>query len=269
MFLVAIGAGAAIHFLCGLLGGKTKLFHIEVGYGITEQERDSSRFVPFIRSLLQVASSFALVYLFMEFTTLATVLPAFFTSEGIINVDMFNSLDIMALISVFVQIVLAMSIISMVKRALTPVEFGIEGRFGEGIKKFRRGAFFTGLFAIAIYVCRTMFGEVIFTVDSVVSHEVQIIENTDILVIAGIALAMFIVELLLRKRPRTSAEKLEKAEAAEAAEVAAAASKNGAVMDENLSDDVDVDFYFNNCVMYPGIYYSGYEANNGYRSYKR
>ena len=266
MLYIALGIGLAVHFICGFLGGNTKLFHIEAGYGITEQERDTSRFVPFVRSFLQVASAFALAYLFLVFSGVGTLIPALYVEEGFINMDLFNSLDIMAMISVFLQIFLMITVISLMKRAVSPVEFGIEGRFGEGIKKFRIGCLFALLFAIGIYVCRMMFGEVVFTVNNPsMTYEVVMLDQIEVIYFAAVAGVMFLIELLLRKRPRTAAEKGETTEAM----TVEGAADGGAAFNTELGDDVDMDYYFNNCVMYPGIYYAGYEQNNGYSNYRR
>lgn len=197
MFVV-LGLGLALHFFLGIVGGNIRYYTNEDG-DIIEQKREVGRFAPFFRNLLQVVATFGIMYVFLEMSTIASSLDLLLRNNSIKD---YVLPEMMAWISVALQVFTGLWIFVLVKHATGTTEYSIEGPYGAGMKNYRVFSFLVFLTAGATCVCRYLFGEVSF-VDGVFSVVKFVGDGLDkaSIVIAGIAFVMFIVELIMRNCP--------------------------------------------------------------------
>ncbi len=181
--LSTLGGGLFIHFFCGILGAKTRYYDLEDGQ-ILEEKRIVGRFAPLFRNFLQAATVFSVMYFFLQFTTLNTIIPELFTLQGIKDLVA----DIPQLITACVQVVLLLCLAVLAKHATATTEYNFDGVNGAGMKNFRVFSFFAFLAAGGTLAYRYLFVEK--TLD------------TNLLIIAGIAFVMFVIELIMRKMPK-------------------------------------------------------------------
>ncbi len=214
--LIVLGAGLLLHFFLGIVGGKIRYYTNEDG-DVVEQKREVGRFAPFFRNLLQVAATFGIMYFFLKMSTVAGVIAPLLEKGSIGN---YVTPNFTAWISVLLQIFTMIWVFVLVKHATGTTEYGIEGPYGAGMKNYRVFSFFVFLTAGATCVCRYLFGEVSFT-NGALAIVKFVGENLDVtsIIIAGIALFMFIVELIMRNRPRRPLEEGEDATAPATAEM--------------------------------------------------
>jgi hypothetical protein len=166
---IVLAAGVFVHFFCGLIGGNVSVFSNE--NGVEEIKREIGNFVPFIRNLLQIAITGALMVFAMDHAPAVKN-----TVEGLVA-DPAGALNNLGGI---VMLVGALFIVMMIGRALNNVEFDPEGPEAGG-----RGAF-VALSVFAFLVFAAAFAA--FQVDS--------------LLLAGIALAGIVIDGLTVKYPR-------------------------------------------------------------------
>ncbi len=197
--LILLGAGLVLHFFLGLVGGKIRYYANQDG-DVVEQKREVGRFAPFFRNLLQVVATFTMMYFFLKTSTIDDCLAPLFVENSF---GKYVTSNLTAWISILLQVFTMIWMFVLVKHATGTTEYGIEGPYGAGMKNFRVFSFFVFLTAGATCVCRYLFGEVAFA--SFVLSIVKFVgENVDVgsIIIASIALFMFIVELIMRNRPR-------------------------------------------------------------------
>lgn len=119
-----IGAGLAIYVLCGLVAGNVSIFSTD--NGVVEEKREIGNFVPFIRSLVQIAITAVVLVLLMDFAAdfgatvaaLVVDLNAFMASETMIG-------SVLLIVNVLIACF-------MVGRATNNVEFDPEGPEAHG-----------------------------------------------------------------------------------------------------------------------------------------
>ena len=215
--IFVLAGGLAVHFLCGLWGGKASLFVIHEGVGIVEQKRDCGRVAPFIRNLLQVAASFAMLYFFLKATTIAVCIDPLL-QKGAFKEYVMNKDRMFYFIATAVQVVMIIWLMVLVKHATASTEYGIEGKHAAGMKNYRVFAFFTVLSVVGVIACRYLFGEAGFVLGmwapleklSEAKELIKAIKDTSLefVIIAAIAFVMFIIELIMHNMPRSKEEKL-------------------------------------------------------------
>ncbi len=200
--LLIVGA-LFIHFFCGIIGGKISYFDLEDG-DIVEEERVIGRFAPVLRNVIQLVVVFAMIILFLDVCKLHTVISPLLEKGGI-RKYLLNQPT--AWISLVLQGLTILCLFVLIKHATGITEFNINGPYGSGMKNFRVFSFFIFLTSGATFACRYLFKEVAFKMTSTgrVSELVQILDVRSI-IIAGIALAVFIIEVVMRHMPAIPAE---------------------------------------------------------------
>ena len=174
-----IGAGVVLHFVLGVWGAKISLFSVEDGSGVVENKRQMGRFAPFIRNLLQVIVSL--------------VIPTMLLQVNSIDVFVKNALngtivvDIPAILQIVIFIIWAVLIV----HATNITEYNLDGAEGNGMKNFK---VFIALMLVAAGALYAMaYPESLFKFEDV--------DATKVLIIAGLSLVMFIIEILMRNAP--------------------------------------------------------------------
>lgn len=243
--LIVLGAGLLLHFFLGIVGGKIRYYTNENG-DVVEQKREVGRFAPFFRNFLQVVATFGIMYFFLDMSTIASSIVLLLRNGSI---NSYVTPNFTAWISVLLQIFTVIWIFVLVKHATGTTEYGIEGPYGAGMKNYRVFSFFVFLTAGATCVCRYLFGEASLTdgVFAVVKFAGETLDVTSI-IIASIALFMFIVELIMRNRPRRPYEEGEDASAPAMAETPVAHPDSpyyNEPAQEDLSLDEDNDPFVN------------------------
>ena len=201
---VALGLGALVHFLCGMLGGKVSLFSSQNNLFV-EEKREIGLFLPFVRNLFQIAAVGAILYFIAGSAMYENAYTAFMrvgnanigkATKGVMWQEMLVIVWA-AIIPALCAIILLITA-SMLKRALSPIEFDMEEFEAPGKNKFVVCSVFMIVFVVATYV-----------VQMVVQPEAAFSEEflKVFYIIAGISFAMLIVEIILR--PREKKEKVE------------------------------------------------------------
>ncbi len=197
--LIVVGGGFLVHLFAGIKGAKTGYYDLEDGE-IIEQKRLIGRAAPFIRNLLQLLSVYAIIFCFFCVSKLsATIAPAL-EKGGVSDILLAKPIG---LIPLGLQALTLLWLLVLIKHATATTEYNINGVEGRGMKVFRVFSFFTFLTAGATVVCRLVFGEATYTAIAG-GWEIKLVRSIDFgsLIIAGIALFMFIFEIAMRKHPR-------------------------------------------------------------------
>ncbi len=290
MMLITIAIGLVFHFICGILGGKVSLFVVHEGVGVVEQKRNTGRFAPFVRNVVQVTVAFGVMYCFLYDNKVQMLLDC--VLGGKMN---YITENLMLFIPAILQTIAIIWIMVLVKHATSPTEYSIDGRFAPGMKRFRVCTFFLVLTSIAIIACKWMFGEAAFViVDGVSTWKpvraiaeineywtskgrptwVIVKEHCKGYIAMGIATFIsFVLEVFMRKRPRTTEEKQmkkdkkrSKKDAKKAKKEAKRLAKNPPMYQPMLMqpqaqatnhDEVDLDYFL-------ASGYSGYAGLNVY-----
>ncbi len=195
---IILAYGVLVHLFTGFIGGKAAYFDIANGE-IIEQRRLVGRFVPHIRNLLQLVTVFVGMFFFLQVCTIDTVIAPLLEKNAIQNYVVGQPL---AYVSFALQCLTALWFIVLAKHATGISEWHINGPKAPGMKVFRVFTFFAFLTAGATALCRYLFGEVLFTLaEGFTVIKVQNYLDIGSLIVAGICLFTFIIEIILRKRP--------------------------------------------------------------------
>lgn len=195
---VFVGGGLFFHFFCGLLGGGVSLF--EVQNGIQEEKREVGYFMPLIRNLIQMAAVGACAYFFLQCSVLGEFAGNEVWQDGMAGVKrVFNAvtetpkdfillgLHVLALVWIF----------SMLTYATGTTEFDMEGTEASGRKTV---LFLSLLLAVTAGFVYFYFGE---------KGTLESLEHKNMLILAGIALGTFLVELCLIGAPKVPEENVD------------------------------------------------------------
>ena len=198
LMLIVLGGVVFVHLVAGFIGGKASYFDIEGGE-IIEDKRVVGRFSALFRNVLQLAAVFAILFFFLQVNTIHTVIGPLLEKNGIKNYVLGQPL---AYISIALQVLTVVCVLPLIKHATAITEYNIDGANGSGMKTFRVFAFFVFLTAGATALCAYLFGEVVFTkVDAGTTVSVMKYLDLGSIIIAGIALVMFIIEVIMRNMP--------------------------------------------------------------------
>ncbi len=191
LFLGIVAAGIAGHFVCAHLGSKLSFFDVEDNQ-VVEEKREIGRFVPLFRNGMQVLACMLFMWGFLRLV-----------NNGL-------SLDNSGLmVAIFAAIPCWMVLLT---HAFGISEYGIEGPHGAGMKVSR--VFFllvsiislvAGLDAIMAYLTEVMADPAAFFD---IFWRTSEPERT-LMALFVLSLLMFILEMIMRKAPRTAAEKEE------------------------------------------------------------
>lgn len=199
MLYVLLGVALFVHFFCGLIGAKTSYFDTDQYGGLYEKRRAVGRIAPFIRNVLQLVATFAMLYFYLGVNNIHTLIEPLMQENAWAN---FIEPNLTAFAAVALQILTLLWLMVLLKHATATTEFSPEGTEAMGMKNFRIFSFFTLLTAGGAFVCRYMFGEAFF--EKIVVYPVLVIEKSlqyDLLILAGIAFVMFVIEVVMRKMP--------------------------------------------------------------------
>ncbi len=178
-----VGVGVLFHFFCGLLAGNTSIFTIDGE--IIEEKRGVGTFSVFIRNLFQVLATAAIVFFFVK-----SGAPIAALVNDLINGGLATRLaDPIGLILPVVLIVVMILAIIMVCYALGTTEFDPSGKDIGG-----RGTFlWCSLLTFILTFCVAVF-------DALMREQPL---NGNLMAITGVSLVAFILEICLRKFPKT------------------------------------------------------------------
>ncbi|MBE5745605.1 MAG: hypothetical protein E7355_05695 [Clostridiales bacterium] len=180
---IILGAGLFFHFLCGLLAGNTSLFTVD--NEIIEEKREVGTFSVFVRNCLQIIATAGIMFFFLR-------------SNGAITACIEKLLDgkgsellaePLSLVLPILSFLVLAYIMSMIRYALGTTEFEPSGREMRGRKSF---------LWLSLCTFIVMLGAAIFVA---VYYKEPV--NWDLMAIAGIAFVAFIIEICLRKFPKS------------------------------------------------------------------
>lgn len=169
MTYIVLAAGLFVHFFCGIIGGKVSVFSNE--HGVEEVKREIGIVVPFIRNLIQIAVTAALMFFMMDHAAAVNA-----TVVGLAADPAAALADLGGLL----VLVGGLFVCFIAGRALNNVEFDPEGPEANG-----KGAF--------IFLCVLAF---------LVFAAAFAVAQADTLILAGIALGAVIIDSLTVKYPR-------------------------------------------------------------------
>lgn len=232
---VVVGAGLFIHFVCGLAGGNVSLFDVE--NGLVEQKREVGRVSVVVRNVLQIAATAALFFYFITTHMLRVHIFDLFAGKELSEL-LAAPMELIVPAAEMLGVVFAFA---MLRYALGSTEFDIEGKETAGRKNFL-------LFSFLALVC--FGGSLAYTY---LIAKAELPQAT--LIMAGIAAAAFVLEIILCAFPKVKRDKEEKA-AAKAAD-----AKPGNPY-KPASEEVDVKTFLMETFNKPGVYDMPYGYNN-------
>ncbi len=203
--LIAAGVGILIHFLAGFIGGNVSLFVVD--NKVIEEKRAYGGFSVFLRNLFQLAAVAGIGYALLQ---LGGIKDFVLTMMGE------GYADVMAMIYPACQVLVLVWLLFLSKHATNITEFDQDGPKAPGMKNFTVFSIFTAITMIAALAVE-IFVRATFALDAVVVEP-----QLWALIIAGIGLVMFIIQLIMSKFPlEKKSIKKARAEAEAAAALAA------------------------------------------------
>lgn len=205
-FYVFVILCLTLHFLGGIRGGKASYFDVGESGQMEERRRRIGRTVPFIRNFVQIIGVFSMMSLFLQTSRIHECIEAMLRKDVWVNHFWTNAISFMSLL---LQFVTAISLLTLLKHATGTTEFDIDGTRVSGMKNYRVFAFFIFLASGATFFYRKLFGEVSLRYSGAAGQTVvEIFCWTDklSLILAAIGLAMFVFEVLMRNYPRERVE---------------------------------------------------------------
>ncbi len=201
---IVLGGGILIRLFAGFVGGKVGYYDIEEGEIIAER-RVVKRFAPLFRNFFQFAAIFGMMYFVLKANTLHTVVAPLLQKGGVKDYLLEKPL---AYVSMGTQLLTVLCMIPLINHAVGMSEFNIDGAEGKGMKTFTVFSLFVLLTAGATVVCRAFLGEALL-VEALGSYAQTVVKFTgkkgfdwNSLIVAGIALFMFVLQLIMRKAPK-------------------------------------------------------------------
>lgn len=185
-FLITVVAGVAFHLLAGLAGGNIAVFF--AGERLVEQPREGALAIFFIRNLLQIGATLAMVYFF--------ALESTFGQEAIQLLDTLviqkaGMGDIMGYIPLAIEFLIWICMFVLIGRANSTIEFHHDGMETPGIKRNRVFTFFTVLLVVALHVVPVILNNLAFAL------------NQNLAIVAGVALVSFILDCIIHPKERS------------------------------------------------------------------
>lgn len=178
-----IGIGVFFHFLCGMLAGNTSLFTVDGE--IVEEKRKVGTFSTFVRNLLQVLVTAGIVFFLVKSAGAITTFVLALVNGGL---DAYLSSPT-TLILPIARLLLLIFAICMICYAFGTTEFEPSGKNAGGRKTFKWVSFFTFLVSFGTTLFYALYDKTPL--------------DGSLMAIAGIALVAFILEICLRKFPKT------------------------------------------------------------------
>ena len=205
---IALGVAIVLHLWLGLVGGNISLFNI-TAVDVSEDKRQYGRFSVFVRNLLQLAATGAIIYFMVNVSTLGTVCADIALQRTTIEAFLAN---INLIIACALELLTLIFWVVLAKHATAITEFDRDGKDAAGMKNF-------AIFSLFIFIC--MGGLVVWNIVNGLAIEAVLTTMFNEVIVAAIALVMFIIELIMKNCPKVKKSIL-KEEAAKAAAMAAA-----------------------------------------------
>ena len=182
---IVLGFGVVWHIVLTPFVGNVSLYTTEDG--ITEEKRQVGNFAPILRNVLQLCATGGIVFFCLKYIAKPALLRNMILKMTGGELKFYTSNPRMLIVPALC-IVMLIVIMCMSSYALGIKEFDSEGAHERG----RKGYLFASLFAFIVSVAMYVVG--MLTAKNQVSME--------LIYIALISLAMFIIEILLRKYPK-------------------------------------------------------------------
>ena len=203
--IIAAAVGIVIHFVAGLVGGNVSLFVID--NQVTEQKREYGSFSVFLRNFFQIAAVAGIGYGLIQLGGV---------KDFVVTILGSGYKDPMAMISPICQVVVLVWLLFLSKHATNITEFDQDGPKAPGMKNFTVFSIFTAITMIASIVVE------VFVRKSYAIEAITAAPQLWTLIIAGIGLVMFIIQLIMSKFPLVKKSVLKERAAVAAAMLAAA-----------------------------------------------
>lgn len=181
--LAPVAVGLVIHFLAGLVGGNVTLF--TVGDHMQEEVRQNGLFIYFVRNVIQIAATAAIVYFMLCESVILETLKGVLVAI-VDNKQAFSTLDLNSLIPAAAELVASLFVLVMLKHATAETEFNRDGHSGAGMHNFTVFAFLTAAVLAVMGV--------------VLATEM----NLNLVIAAGVAFVAFVLNCALKHREHTN-----------------------------------------------------------------
>lgn len=190
MGYIVLAAGLAIHLLCGVVGGTVTLF--TTADTMEEEPREFGVFVFFVRNLVQIAATAAIVYFLVPQSGLRVALnDVIYNVVGMSNTAWLME-NIMSLIPVAVELLAWICITVLIKHSISDTEYNRDCLDGAGMKNFTVFSLFTSLFAVALIVLPMLQMGTALTEEKMLA----------VIIVAAVAFAAFLLDCIVKPRHR-------------------------------------------------------------------
>lgn len=186
---IALAAGFFFHFLCGLIGGRVTLF--TTGEDVQEEVREFGLFTYFVRNLFQIAAVGAILYFIVPQSNLRATVYDLLTHDAA-----WITSNVMNFVPAAVQIVVGLFLFILIKHATAATEFNRDCMDGAGMHNFAVFVFFAFL-GLGAYVVLPYLN---------IPQGVTAALNTNVLIAAGIAFVSFLLDCIIKSRPKAEAK---------------------------------------------------------------
>lgn len=228
---IALGVAVVLHIWLGLVGGNVTLYEV-TPVGVRVDQRRYGRFSVFLRNVFQIAAVGAIIYFMVQVTTMGNAFRDI--AIGVMTIEQFLA-NINLVIACALELLTLIFWVVLAKHATGITEFDRDGKKAPGMKNF-------AVFSILIFVC--MGGLVVWNIVNGLAIEAVLTTMFNEVIVAGVALVAFIIELIMCKFPKVKKSIL-KQEAAQAA-----------AMEEAKKAPVRTGIGFN-CINKPGVINQG------------
>ena len=205
---IALGVAVVLHLWLGLVGGNVTLYNV-TPVGISEDKRRYGRFSVFLRNVFQLAAVGAIIYFMVQVPTMGDAFKDIALGTKTIN-DLLANVNL--LIACVLELLTLIFWVVLAKHATAITEFDRDGKKAPGMKNF-------AVFSLLIFIC--MAALIVWNIVNGLAVEAIMTTMLNEVIVAGVALVAFIIELIMSKFPKVKKSILKK-EAAEAAAMAAA-----------------------------------------------
>ncbi len=213
--IIALGAGVVIHLFTAYVGAKISYYDYDNGK-VIEQKRKVGRCAPFFRNLFQLCTIFGTMFLILKVNGTADLTATLLASGGFTTVKS----NILLYIPVALQALSVLCLIVLVFHAISLTEYDLNGVYGPGRKTFRVFSLFLFIFAAGATACKYFLGEAVMVAEAVSAYKSFDMWTA---ILAGAALVMFVIEILMRNAPKIPGEKQEEKKGEPAVETKAEA----------------------------------------------
>ena len=190
-----LGAGLALHFICGLIEGHVTLF--TTGEKVEEEEREYGLFVFFVRNVIQLVAVGAILFLFLPFSTLksgvTSLLDTLVVQKNFASLASVSGMK--ALLPFIVEVFLWIFLTVLIKHATAATEFNRDCLDCVGMRNFALFGFFTTLCLAGL----ALFPKI--------GTEGALV--TKLLIAAGVAFVAFLLDCIIRPRHHGSYDEVD------------------------------------------------------------